>query len=133
MGCVGMLAVGLASATPQFSEFNVREYGAVGDGIADDTAAIQRCLDAATNASLSIVRYHDRRLDDAVLVKTKKGAGSRVAELWVRRRPRFHTYSEDVSTSASSSNVEYALDVNPDSEDPGPTLTRSDSEVTLPW
>lgn len=78
MGCVGLLAVGLASATPQFSEFNVREYGAVGDGIADDTAAIQRCLDAATNATLSIVRYHDGRLDDPTVVLSR-------AEVYVPR------------------------------------------------
>ena len=34
---------------------------------------------------------HDRRLGARVLVERKKGAGSRVAKLWVRGRPPFHT------------------------------------------
>jgi parallel beta-helix repeat protein len=38
----------------QGTEFNAKDYGAVGNGVADDTAAIQALLNAATNGSIVV-------------------------------------------------------------------------------
>jgi len=73
-----LLSLTLLTPAEALPTFNVRAYGAVGDGIADDTAAIQRCIDDATNASLAIVRYHDQRLDDQTVVVSR-------AEVYVPR------------------------------------------------
>ena len=56
----GAIAAAEPSSPPQPNEptaaqATVRDFGAVGDGAADDTAAIQRAIDAATNLRPSII------------------------------------------------------------------------------
>ena len=50
---------------------------------------------------------------------------------WLKLKTLSHFIEEN--TPIVEAALEAALGVNPDSGDPGPTLTRSDSEVTLPW
>lgn len=50
--------------------FNVRDYGAVGDGKADDTAAIQACIDAAPEGD--VVRFPRGRYKTTKTITTNK-------------------------------------------------------------
>ena len=78
MQSIFAMAFGVAPPSPPTVSFNVRAYGAIGDGVTDDTASIQRCINDATNATISIVRYHDKRLDDPTVVLSR-------AEVYVPR------------------------------------------------
>ena len=62
-------------------------------------------------------------------------SGACVPSLSLRVRVMFCVLllQANVHCAALEAALEAALGVNPDSGDPGPTLTRSDSEVTLPW
>lgn len=51
-----------------FQAFNVLDYGAKGDGVTDDTEAIQRTLDAATNNSIVIVPGGTYKFTSAISV-----------------------------------------------------------------
>jgi len=61
--CVAVAAIGLVAgllieAPAQAATFNVRDYGATGNGSTNDTAAIQRAIDAAANADgTNIVQF----------------------------------------------------------------------------
>ena len=55
VGLLLLAGTGFAGATALHT-FNVREFGAKGDGRALDTAAIQQALDAAGKAGGGIVR-----------------------------------------------------------------------------
>jgi hypothetical protein len=61
---------------------SVKDFGAVGDGVADDTAAIQAAVDAANNVFVPSGNY---RLASSVVLKTNttiQGAGRRDASVW---------------------------------------------------
>ena len=64
------------------ADINAKDHGAVGDGIADDTAAIQRALDAAEKADpVCLLPPGKYRLDGALVVPpgvTLKGASGGV-------------------------------------------------------
>jgi hypothetical protein len=56
--------------------FNVRDYGAVGDGSTDDTAAIQSAIDAAGIAGVIYFPLGEYKITDTLLVTYSMGAGA---------------------------------------------------------
>src|SRR5215207_7380926 len=58
MAVIGLVAGLLIEAPANAATFNVRDYGATGNGSTSDTAAIQRAIDAAANAGgANIVQF----------------------------------------------------------------------------
>ena len=55
---------------------NVKALGAVGDGVADDTAAIQKALDGVTHASTVYLPAGTYRLTDTLRLKGLPGSGT---------------------------------------------------------
>lgn len=85
--------------------FNVRDFGAVGDGVANDTAAIQRAIDAA-----SAGRYAPIAPQSEVLIP----AGTyRCGSLFLKSGVDFHLAEGAVLKASPSPNDYNALDVCP--------------------
>ena len=52
-----LLAASVLAEPAQAADFNVKDYGAVGNGSANDTAAIDRAITAANSAGGGTVRF----------------------------------------------------------------------------
>ena len=77
--------------------FNVRDYGAKGDGAAKDTAAVQRAVDAASAAGGGeVLLPKGTYLCGSVFLKS--GVDFHLAEGWARAT----TSAAGISSSASS-------------------------------
>ncbi|WP_168120379.1 carbohydrate-binding protein [Paenibacillus sp. HB172176] len=80
------LAIGQKPDWPQ-TEFNVKDYGAKGDGIADDTAAVRKALRAAGAAGGGVVmfpsgRYHLTNTIEIPTHTTVRGASQALTQVF---------------------------------------------------
>ena len=87
---VGAGAIDASDLVSDGAKFDVTNYGAVGDGSHDDTAAIAKALSAAAAAATALSRVELQRLSHPHAAATTSGrsaparAGSRAA-CWGRR------------------------------------------------
>lgn len=96
VGAIGVGAYGKDSKPTADQQYNVRDFGAVGDGLADDTGHLQRALDAARSTGGIVFFppgvYLTRRLTlhsrthlrgsggDATVLKLARGANTPILE-----------------------------------------------------
>ncbi len=85
-------------------QYNVENYGAIGNGIADDTAAIQAAIDAAAAAGGGIVTFTGRYLIDSADITLK--AGVSLGGTW-------NNFGEITGSTVDYSAVQSSIILNP--------------------